>query len=106
MYFYTNGAALCRSTLICVSYSREHFHTKPSVFYCIFPLRFPSEQLSARQSCFSSVLRVQRGALSGHGSVSLYIHITDTAVGVMRTDGVDQHNVVVEPNCWIKNSIT
>lgn len=67
---------------------------------------FHSRGFSACQSCISSILAVHGGELSGHGSISLYIHITHVALRVMRTDVVDQQNIVVEPKYGLKTCIT
>lgn len=58
---------------------------------------------SACQSCISSILADHRGELSGHGSISLYIHITHIALRVMRIDIADQQNIVVEPKDGLKH---
>lgn len=43
--------------------------------------------------------------VSGHGNISLYIHITLIALVVMRTDTADQQNIVVEPQDGLKTLI-
>lgn len=50
----------------------------------------------------SSILAVHKKELSGHGSISFYIHITHTALRVMSTDVVDQQNIAVTPKDGLK----
>lgn len=97
--FNTNSRALCVSTLICVLYSQVTLSYK-TINVLLHFLRFAFHLSSC--SCISRILAVHSGELSGHGSISLYVHITH--LDLTRTDVVDQQIIAVKSNLWIKNT--